>query len=72
MKKLTIELPDGLYAELVTASAEAHEPGFRAKHWAQECVQSALASRRLPRVTQRDVRLDEVLALRPCPVRLPR
>jgi hypothetical protein len=51
MKTLTIELPDLLYAELETASAEAHETRFRAEDWAQECVQSALAARRLPRVT---------------------
>jgi len=51
MKTITIELSDGLYAELETASAEAHETRFRAEDWAQEAVQSALAARRLPRVT---------------------
>jgi hypothetical protein len=49
--KITFDLSDGFYAELRAASAEALEIGFRPEDWAQECVQSALASRRLPRVT---------------------
>jgi hypothetical protein len=48
--KITIDLPDGLYTELLSASAEVKEIGFQPKHWAQEAVQSALAARRLPRM----------------------
>jgi hypothetical protein len=73
--KITIDLPDGLYAELQTASAEANETSFRAKDWAQEAVQSALAARRLPRMAAaiRDTRarITDEPELKTYPVLLP-
>lgn len=50
MRAVTIVLPDALYAELETASSKARELGFGPQAWAQEAVESALASRRLPSV----------------------
>jgi hypothetical protein len=43
-------LPDALYTELEAASASVREHGFTPESWAQEAVESALATRRLPKV----------------------
>jgi hypothetical protein len=49
MRKITLVLSDALYAELETASAGARELGFGPEKWAQEVLESALATRRLPK-----------------------
>jgi hypothetical protein len=49
VRKITLVLSDALYAELETASAGARELGFGPETWAQEAVESALATRRLPK-----------------------
>ena len=48
MQSVVINLPDVLYAELETAAASVRELGFRAETWAQEAVEAALATRRMP------------------------
>jgi hypothetical protein len=50
MAQVTIKLSDEMYAELESAAADVHELGFTPERWAEEAVESALASRRLPRV----------------------
>jgi hypothetical protein len=55
MKHLTIHLADGLYDELVIAAAdsvELDEPDAQPspEDFASQCVESVLASRRLPRM----------------------
>lgn len=47
MQRIVITLADELYAELEAASAKVSELGFKPETWAQEAVESALASRRL-------------------------
>jgi hypothetical protein len=49
MRRLTIVLPDALYEELESVAA-GHEMTFGPETWAQEAVESALATRRLPNV----------------------
>ncbi len=51
MQRITIELPESLYAELETV-AKACEGGnnFGPAQWASELVASELAARRLPNV----------------------
>lgn len=51
MRQITIALPDGLYAELESASAAMCEPNYGADKFACDIVASDLASRRLSRVT---------------------
>jgi hypothetical protein len=46
---LTLELPDGLYQELLDAAVESR---CTPKMFAAESVESVLASRRLPKVSQ--------------------
>lgn len=53
MVQITIFLPDEMHAELKAVSAEVAEMGFGPDKWAQECIESALASRRLPRMWAR-------------------
>lgn len=48
MPRITIELSTELYQELQSAVAEAD--GMGPATWAAECVESTLASRRLPHV----------------------
>jgi hypothetical protein len=50
MRQITIHLQEELYNELEAASAVVRELGFGPEAWAQEAIESALASRRLPRV----------------------
>ncbi len=50
MRHITIALPETLFAELITAAAEAKELCFGPAQFAAECIMSELASRRLPRV----------------------
>jgi hypothetical protein len=50
MRQITLTLPDALYTELEAASASVREHGFTPETWAQEAVESALATRRLPSV----------------------
>jgi hypothetical protein len=49
MRNITIALPEELFSELQSASADIHEQGFTPERWAQEAVESVLATRRLPR-----------------------
>lgn len=49
MQQITIALRDELYAELVQAAAATRERAFGPEHWAEEAVEAALATRRLPR-----------------------
>ena len=51
MRRIVISLSDTLYATLSEVSANAHEPMLTPEVWATECVESALASIRLPNVT---------------------
>jgi hypothetical protein len=50
MPNLVITLNPELYSELETASRHVCEMGFGPEKWATEAIESALASRRLPRV----------------------
>jgi hypothetical protein len=50
MRRITLVLPEELFSELQSASTDIHEQGFTPERWAQEAVESVLASRRLPRV----------------------
>jgi hypothetical protein len=50
MQQITIKLSDDLYAELLSASSDVLEMCYSPERWATEAVESALASRRLPRV----------------------
>ena len=50
MRQIVIALPDTLFTELQAASAGSRECGFTPAMWAQEAVESALATRRLPSV----------------------
>ncbi len=50
MRQITLTLPDALFTELEAASAGVREHGFTPETWAQEAVESALATRRLPKV----------------------
>jgi hypothetical protein len=52
MPRVTITLSDELFAELERVSAGANDLGFGPETWAQEAVESALATRRLPGVSQ--------------------
>ena len=50
MPRLIISLSDELFRELQAASSAAHEMLCTPETWAQEAVESAIASRRLPNV----------------------
>ena len=50
MRRVTIKLPDILYNELRAISDCTREHGYTPELWAQEAVESALATRRLPNV----------------------
>lgn len=52
MRRVTISLPDVLYAELQEVSAAANEQGYGPASWAGDLVASELAARRLPRFTR--------------------
>jgi hypothetical protein len=51
MRRVTISLPDGLYAELQEVSAMTGEKGYSPAIWAADFIASEMASRRLPRVS---------------------
>jgi hypothetical protein len=64
VRQITITLPDELYVELQTVSSECtKEMGFGPETWAQEAVESALASRRLPVSTH--VTIEDIYERRP-------
>ena len=50
MQCVTIPLSDELYMELQRVSEDVLEHGYTPQMWAKEAVESALATRRLPRV----------------------
>ena len=50
MQQVTIKLSDELYSELQRVSEDVLEMCYSPERWATEAVESALASRRLPRV----------------------
>ena len=52
MRKVTIALPDALYAELQEAATAIDEYGYGPANWAGDLIASELAARRLPRVTR--------------------
>lgn len=56
MRIVTIELDDVLYAELEAAARAIQSKGFGPAQFAEECVESVLASRRLPRFTRLESR----------------
>ena len=51
MRRVSISLPDVLYAELTEVAAATGVRGFGPANWAGELVASELAARRLPYVT---------------------
>jgi hypothetical protein len=76
MRRVTISLPDGLYAELQEVSAATNEHGYGPAHWVTDVVASELASRRLPRVARgslgpRLALLDDVMEREVYPVHFP-
>lgn len=50
MRAIRISLPDALFRELETASAQVREHGFGPAEWAAEIIEAEMASRRLPGV----------------------
>jgi hypothetical protein len=50
MPRITVNLSNTLYSELLDASARVNEHGFGPASWAQEAIEAALASRRLPKI----------------------
>lgn len=50
VQQVIIKLSDEMYAELQSVSEDVLEMCYSAERWATEAVESALASRRLPRV----------------------
>ena len=54
MQQVTIKLSDALYRELENAASNTLEMGFGPERWATEALEAALASRRLPRVSELD------------------
>jgi hypothetical protein len=51
MRRITISLPDALFAELQSAANATEVRGYGPAHWAGDLVASELASRRLPSVS---------------------
>jgi hypothetical protein len=47
---VTITLSDELYAELASVSEDVLEQCYSPEKWAREALESAIATRRLPRV----------------------
>lgn len=52
MRTIAVELTDVLYAELEVAAAAIREHGYGVEAWATEALEAAIATRRLPHVTQ--------------------
>jgi hypothetical protein len=52
MRKVSIALPNALYAELEAWAELMREPGYGPASFATDVLASELASRRLPRVVQ--------------------
>ena len=50
MQRVTIALPDALYAELQEAATAIDEFGYGPANWAGDLIASELAARRLPKV----------------------
>lgn len=50
MRRVTIALPDALYAELKEVSTATEERGYGPAHWAGDLICAELAARRLPKV----------------------
>jgi len=50
MQRVTVNLSDELFAELQSVSEDVLEMCYSPEKWATEAVESALATRRLPRV----------------------
>lgn len=49
MQQVTIKLSDEMYTELPSVSQDVLEMCYSPEKWATEAVESALATRRLPR-----------------------
>ena len=49
MQRVTVNLSDELFAELQSVSEDVLEMCYSPEKWATEAVESALATRRLPR-----------------------
>ena len=63
MRHITITLNDTMYAELETVAAGTPDLTFSPATWAQEAVEAALASRRLPAISR--LTADEVFGRKP-------
>jgi hypothetical protein len=50
MQQVTIKLSDEMYAELQRVCDDVRETCYSPEKWATEALESALATRRLPRV----------------------
>ena len=50
MRAVTIQLPDGLFAELAEVAAAVNVPGYGPKVWATDLIASELASRQVVQV----------------------
>jgi predicted transcriptional regulator len=47
MQRVTLNLSDEMYAELQSVASSVHVLGFTPEKWAEEAIESVLATRRL-------------------------